>query len=102
MIVYNVTVSIDPAIKDEWLQWMRAKHIPDVMATGCFKESRLTQIHPQEPGETTFAIGYVAYSQDKLDEYSEVHAPKLQQEHSAKYDGKFAAFRTLMTIIEEF
>ena len=36
MILYNVTVSIDVKKADEWLHWMRTKHIPDVMATSCF------------------------------------------------------------------
>jgi len=30
MILYNVTVSIDPEIAEEWLTWMREVHIPDV------------------------------------------------------------------------
>jgi hypothetical protein len=34
MILYNVTVSVDPEIHDEWLAWMKSKHIPDVLATG--------------------------------------------------------------------
>ncbi len=36
MILYNVTVALDPAIETEWLAWMQQEHIPEVMATGCF------------------------------------------------------------------
>lgn len=102
MILYNVTVSIDPQIQEEWLQWMKTKHIPDVMATGCFIESRISRVHAEEDGGLTFAISYVSVSREKYDEYKENFAPALQKEHSDKFQGQFAAFRTLLSIIEEF
>lgn len=102
MILYNVTVSIDPDVHIEWLEWMKTKHIPDVMSTGCFVESRISRIHGEEEGGMTFAIGYIAPSREKYDEYQENHAQALQQEHSEKFDGRFAAFRTILTVLEEF
>lgn len=102
MILYNVTVSIDPTVSDEWLEWMRSKHIPDVMSTGCFVESRISRVHGEEEEGVTYAITYLSPSQEKMTEYKEQHAPKMQREHSEKYNGKFAAFRTILTVIEEF
>lgn len=102
MILYNVTVSIDPNIHEEWLGWMRSTHIPQVMETGCFLESRISRIHGEEEGGMTFSIMYLSPSQELLDEYQEKHAPLLQQDHSARYQGKFAAFRTTLSVIEEF
>ena len=32
MIVYSVTVNIENEVHDDWLSWMKNKHIPDVMA----------------------------------------------------------------------
>lgn len=102
MILYNVTVSIDPEVSGEWLQWMRSKHIPDVMATKCFKESRLSRIQGEEEGGITYSVMYLCPSQELLDTYQTIHAPALQKEHSEKYSGRFAAFRTFLTVIEEF
>ena len=102
MILYNVTVSIDPAIADEWLEWMRQKHIPDVMATGCFLESRISRVHGEEEGGITYAVSYVAPHQSAMDTYQKDFAPGLQAEHTEKYQGRFAAFRTFLHIIEEF
>lgn len=102
MIIYNVTVSIDQSVHEDWVDWMRTKHIPDVMNTGCFIESRISRVHGEEDGGLTYAIQYIAPSQDKFDVYQQLFAPKLQHEHAAKYQGKFAAFRTILSIIEEF
>lgn len=102
MVIYNVTVSIDPAIASEWLEWMRSVHVPEVMATGFFKDSRLCRVHGEEEGGITYAITYLAYSQTHLDEYQQKHAPSLQAKHSERYAGRFAAFRTLLSVVEEF
>jgi len=102
MVVYNVTVSIDENVANDWLDWMRATHIPDVMETGHFKESRLCRVHGEEDGGVTYAITYVAFSEEELNKYQENHAPRLQAEHTKKFAGKFAAFRTLLSVIDEF
>lgn len=102
MILYNVTVSIDPAIAEDWLDWMRTHHIPDVMATGCFIESRISRVHGEEEGGVTYAITYLSPDQQKMDEYSRQYAPLLQKDHSARYEGRFAAFRTILSVIEEY
>ena len=36
MYIYNVTVSIEKSLADEWLTWMKTIHIPEVLATGYF------------------------------------------------------------------
>ncbi len=102
MVLYNVTVSIDESIHEDWLHWMRTVHIPDVMQTGFFVESRISRIHAEEQGGISFAITYLAKSFEDTTLYQEKHAPRLQQEHSARYAGKFAAFRTYLELIEEF
>ena len=95
MILYNVTVSIDPNVHQDWLEWMRRTHIPDVMETGCFIESRISRVHGEEEGGMTFAISYVAKTQEHFDRYQNDHAAKLQEEHTIKFSGKFAATKLL-------
>lgn len=102
MILYNVTVSIDPEVETDWLEWMRSTHIPDVMSTGCFIESRISRVHGEEEGGVTYAVSYVSESQETYDHYKATHAPRLQEDHSSRFAGRFAAFRTLLTILDEF
>lgn len=102
MILYNVTVSIDSQIQVDWLNWMRTKHIKDVLATGCFSECRISRIQGEEEGGVTYSVMYVSPSQELYDRYQKEHAPQLQAEHTQRYSGQFAAFRTLLHVIEEF
>ena len=102
MLLYNVTVSIDPQIEQEWLDYMRTSHINDVLNTGCFIESRISRVHGEEEGGLTYAITYLAPSQELYDKYQAEFAPALQKEHGEKFTGRFAAFRTTLAVIEEF
>ncbi len=102
MILYNVTVAIDPSVEKEWVNWMRSVHIPDVMATGCFIESRFSKVQTEEEEGLSYAITYLCEHKELLEKYRNNYAPELQKEHSEKFNGRFAAFRTLLDVIEEF
>lgn len=100
MIIYNVTVNIDADVHDEWKQWMLEKHIPDVLSTGLFIDSRMSRLLiEEEGGGITYSIQYTLESMDKMSEYEQKHAPRLRDEHTQKYDGKFGAFRTMMEVV---
>lgn len=81
---------------------MRSTHIPDVMATGCFMESRISKMNNEEDGACTYAMTYIAYSQEHLTTYQKDHAPRLQVDHKARYEGRFAAFRSTLNVVEHF
>lgn len=101
MILYNVTVKINTEVHDNWLHWMKTIHIPDVMETGLFKAYQIAKVLGQnEEDGITYAIQYSCPDMKTLQEYSSKHAPKLQKEHTDRYDGKFVAFRTLLEIVD--
>lgn len=101
MIIYNVTVKIENEVHDDWLEWMKTKHIPDVMSTGYFSQSRLCRIMSvRDEDGVTYAIQYDCESTAILHQYQVKAAPALQKEHKERYEGKFVAFRTLMDIVE--
>lgn len=98
MIVYSVTVSIDDEVHEDWLEWMKDDHIPKVMDTGFFTDYRMLKVisHQQEDQGVSYNIQYDCKSMADLHQYQVQKAPALQKEHSERYDGKFAAFRTLL------
>ncbi|MCH2232882.1 MAG: DUF4286 family protein [Crocinitomicaceae bacterium] len=102
MIIYNVTVNIDFDVQNDWLNWMKSTHIPDVLATNLFVEAKLSRVLAEEEGGATYSIQYLCEDQEKLDEYQEKHAPALQQDHIERYAGKFVAFRTLLKVEKHF
>jgi hypothetical protein len=97
MLLYNVTVGIDKDIEEEWLQYMREKHIPDVLKTGMFVSNKLYKVlHDQEDGTISYSIQYFAKSIEHVNQYLEVFAPVLIEQHKKRFANKHVAFRTLL------
>lgn len=102
MIIYNVTLSVDEEIHEDWLNWMKEVHIPDVMKTKLFIESKISKILAEEEGGKSYSVMYLCKDMETLNDYQENHAPALQKDHSDRYSGRFAAFRTLLEVKESF
>lgn len=100
MILYNVTVSIDNTVADEWLQWMKEVHIPEVMETGYFLANQICRVmEDEDTGGTTYAVQYTCRSVKDLQEYQREYSPALQQKVNDRYAGRYAAFRTMLEIV---
>ncbi len=98
MVIYNVTINVEESIHEEWLSWMKSKHLKDVMNTGIFNEYKIFKLLSRQEDETgfTYAIQYLCDSLEKYEIYQRDFAPSLQQDTQAKFGGKFVAFRTLL------
>ncbi len=99
MIIYNVTLNVDNDVHTEWLEWMKHTHIPDVMATGMFLDSRICRVLAEDEGGITYAVQYTCADMATYERYRDQHAPRLQAETQKRYGGKFAAFRTLLEVM---
>lgn len=99
MILYNVTVKVDVEVHQQWLEWMRLKHIPEVMATGKFSEFRICRLLHEEPDGVTYAVQYFSPDLETLQRYQQEDAQRLQEEHAMLFSGRYAAFRTAMEVL---
>ncbi|MGB3585196.1 MAG: DUF4286 family protein [Tunicatimonas sp.] len=98
MILYNVTVNVEQAIEQEWLQWMQNEHMLDVINTGLFQTAKVFRLLniEQSEGTNTYAVQYFAKNQEDYDTYERDYADALRQNHLEKFGNRTVAFRTLM------
>ncbi len=96
MILYNVTVAVDPSVHEEWYYWMTREHIPEVMATGKFTDWKIYRVLLEKEGQITYSIQYFAENMGQLQLYQAQHANTLQQKHRLKFGDKAVAFRTVL------
>lgn len=97
MLLYNITVGVDRDIEQSWLEWIREKHIPDVMRTGMFVDWRMFKVlHDEQEDTVSYSIQYFAESIEKVQQYLEVFAPVIVEEHRQKFINKHVAFQTLL------
>ncbi len=101
MILYNVTITIEPEIHDAWLDWMRNQHLHAVMATGMFLERRLSRLLlPDNPDQITYSAQYLCADMEKLERYRRDFAPALQQDGINRFGNRMLIFRTIMEVVD--
>jgi hypothetical protein len=98
MIIYAVTVSVDPSIEEAFSAYMRETHVPDVLATGCFVGQLTCRvIEPAHPaGWPTYAFHYRAASKADLDRYIAEFAPALRKDVADRFGDHFSASRAVL------
>jgi Domain of unknown function (DUF4286) len=103
MYLYNVSIKITPAIREDWLLWMKDEHIGEVLATGLFVSAEFSEIlEPLDEEGFTFSVRYIARNMEDYSNYIENYAPALRDKGFAKFGNQFIAFRTLMYRMENF
>lgn len=79
---------------------MQQIHIPEVMQTGCFTESRLLRVfETEEEDGFMYAVQYSAGIKVDYNRYIEIHSATLRESTINKWGNKIIAFRTLMEVI---
>jgi hypothetical protein len=100
MIVYNITMKVDPSIEMEWVKWLREEHVPEVMDTKLFLEYKFYKLLEQDEREgITYIVQYLSPTAAHLDEYLNKYAPALREKSLSKWGNKFIAFRTKMEVV---
>jgi hypothetical protein len=97
MYLYNETVGIDGSAEQEWLAWVKATYIPEVLNTGLFTGYKVYKVlHESEDGSISYSIQFLSVSLENVVQYLEVFAPKLVEQQRQKFSHKHVAFRTLL------
>ncbi len=80
MIAYEVTVEVDEGLVERYMEFMRARHIPKILATGCFSHAEFNRAT-----ETRFRQRYLADNLAELERYLERHAPSLREDYTQHF-----------------
>ena len=100
MLIYNVTTKVEWSIYEDWLQWMKEIHIPEILNTGCFTGSNLLRLLDTDETEgPTYAAQYHAHSKADYNRYIELYSSVLRASAHDKWGNKIISFRSLMEVI---
>ena len=101
MIIYSVTVAVDPAVEAGWVDYMLEKHIDDVVRTGCFSKAEFFQVldPPDARGWKAYCVHYYASDLNDYERYIHEHAAKLRAEVIERFGSAFGATRQVLQSI---
>ncbi|MEO5891354.1 MAG: DUF4286 family protein [Ferruginibacter sp.] len=100
MIIYNITIKVDPSIQDEWLAWLKEVHIPDILNTGCFTKANILRLlETDDTDGPTYAVQYHAESKAIYNRYIEKFSVILMQKSFEKWGDHFLSFPSVLQVV---
>ena len=97
MLSYEVRVEVREDLAVAFERYMAGKHLPEILATGCFQAIRF------ERGEGgAFRSRYEAASRQDLDRYLSEHAPHFRADFLAHFPEGCAVSREVLELVEAF
>ena len=101
MIVYNITTKVDHSVYEEWLQWQKDIHIPEIMDTGFFSEYRFYKLleHDDDEGKV-FVTQFLTHTRQDYDTYIKEFSSILRNKSLEKWGDKVVSFRTLLQNVQ--
>ena len=101
MIVYNITYLVNHAIHDQWLEWMKTEHIPEMLSTGHFERFQILRLKDVDETEgISYAIQFFANNKEEYNAYILKYAPALRLKANERWKEEVIGFRTLMEIVQ--
>ena len=74
MVIFNVTTHVESSIEKSWLNWMKEKHIPEMLATKKFKAARIFKIISEnDKGGVSYAAQYQCDDKKSLEQHLDDH-----------------------------
>jgi hypothetical protein len=95
MILYEVTLDVEPAYGAAVEEHMRGHHIPAIFATGCFRGIRF-----QRASDYRFRTTYEADTVAHLERYLREYAPGLRAEFLAEFPTGVGLSRETWHVLE--
>lgn len=100
MYIYNITTKVTHLIHEDWVQWMKEKHIPEMMNTGCFSKYCFVRVLETDDSDgPTYAVQLYAATKTDYAHYLEHFAPSLRNDALKKWGNHFIGFRSLMELV---
>jgi hypothetical protein len=97
MVLYEVTLQVDPALSGAVEDHMRREHIPDIFASGCFQRIRLDRASPAR-----FRTSYEAPAVSDLERYLRDHAPGFRADFQERFPTGVTVTRETWTPVESW
>jgi hypothetical protein len=97
MVTYEVITIVEPDLVEDYEHFMRQRHVPDLLATGCFHAAELARAAPGR-----YRMRYEAATQADLDRYLDQHAAGLREHFTSHFPRGVTASREVWVAMQRW
>ena len=99
-VVYEVSVDVDGAIRDDYLRWL-GPHVAEIVALPGFDGAQVYEVvEPALPDVLRVCIRYRLVDADALQAYLREHAPRLRADGVARFGERVRMQRRVMRALD--
>jgi hypothetical protein len=96
-VIYEIIAVVEKDLVKAYEKYMRERHIPDLLATGCFRDANFLR-----SSENRYCIRYEAFSQKMLDNYLGNEAERLRADFLAHFPKGVELSREIWEVLQVF
>ena len=94
-VIYEITVTVQPEFIEKYEDFMRRRHIPDLLATGYFRGADFSS---SDAGR--YRARYEAFDQNALDKYLEMDAARLRADFTKHFPEGVEVSREIWNVLQ--
>lgn len=95
MLIYEVTVNVDPEVADEFLVWLQ-HHVDEMKALDPIDDAWLYRSVDEADGAIVFVSRYAMADRASYQRYLDQFAASMRSDGQARFGGRFTASRRLL------
>jgi hypothetical protein len=95
MVTYEITTLVQSQLVEAYERYMRERHIPELLGTGCFQGAVLTRAAPGH-----YRVRYEAQSDADLERYLAKHAARLREDFVSHFPEGVGVSREVWVAIQ--
>ncbi len=97
MVTYEITAEVRDDLVPRYEAFMRASHIPDLLATGYFVAASFSRASAGR-----YRVRYEARDERALEQYLATHAPRLRAHFDAQFPEGVRLSREVWTVLQQW
>ncbi|KTC97940.1 DUF4286 family protein [Legionella erythra] len=102
MLIYEVNLSVDAAIIDAFMAWLKP-HIEELLGFEGFLKAILSvQDEPKDQKQRELVVHYYLASETHYQQYIRNHAPRMREDGINRFGHQFTATRRVLTVVNTY
>lgn len=97
MLIYEIEASVPEDLIEKFEEYMRARHIPDLLSTGYFAAAEFARISPGN-----YRIRYPLEKSELLELYLETDAERLRRDFAEEFPDRIKISREILEVLQSW
>lgn len=101
MLIYNITYLVADRETETWLQWIKEKIIPEMLAAEIFAKPQIAKVlSNMDEGGSSYSVQFHCDSAYELDKWQQNNVGNLQEECTQMFGAEVLFFPTILKLID--